>query len=70
MFGRNHSDHTKALIREKVSKAVFCPQTQTVYPSQCAAARELGLKQGDIANVLGGRQTTTKGFTFSFYIDQ
>lgn len=38
--------------------------TGKIFSSQSEAALELGLRQGDIANCLSGRQTTTKGYMF------
>jgi hypothetical protein len=60
-----HSQETK----DKLSKPVICIENNTVYKSLTEAAKILGLKQGDISNVIYGRQKTTKGFSFKFYIE-
>lgn len=60
---KQHSKETK----QKLSKPVICVQTGIVYPSQAAAAKILDLRQGDIANVLGGRQKTTNGLSFRLF---
>lgn len=73
MWGRSHSSDTIKRIKDSLSlttsTAIICHQTGIKYQSQMDAARDLGLKQGDISNVLGGRQRSTKGYSFS-YIDQ
>lgn len=70
MYGRKRSAEHTQMIRELCSKAIYCHQTDTVYPSVSEAARVLGLKQGDISNVLSpnNRQQSTKGYTFEYYI--
>jgi HNH endonuclease len=45
---------------------IICIQTGKIYESQLQAANELGLKQTDIANVLSGRQKTTKNYSFNY----
>lgn len=40
--------------------------TNTVYTDQISASKVLGLRQGDIANCLAGRQKTVKGFKFKY----
>lgn len=47
--------------------AIIELSSNTVFESQTDAAKKLGLKQGDIANCLAGRQKSTKGYTFAFY---
>lgn len=47
---------------------IICNQTGKVYESQVQAAYELGLKQTDIANVLAGRQKTTKHYSFGYVL--
>lgn len=49
---------------------VICEQTGKIYESQVQAARELGLKQTDISNVLSGRQKSTKGYSFEYVIGE
>lgn len=71
MYGKPRSEEFKKLIKQRNStKPIYCPQTETVYISQMEASRQLGIKQGDIANMLAGRQKTVKGYTFTFHIDQ
>ena len=41
--------------------------TNTVYTDQISASKILGIRQGDIANCLAGRQKSVKGFRFKFY---
>ena len=65
-FDMKHSNKTKNIISQKNSKAILCVTNNTVYRSQTEAAAALNLKQGDIANCLGGRQKYTKGFVFRF----
>lgn len=48
------------------SKAIIEVGSGTAYKSLSEAARILGLRQGDISNVLRGRQRTTGGFTFQY----
>lgn len=67
MYGKHHSEETRRVLRRKNSKKpIFCHQTNVIYVSQQEAARTLQLRQGDIANVLGKRQKSTKGFTFEW----
>jgi hypothetical protein len=40
--------------------------TNTVYTDQITASKSLGIKQSDIANCLGGRQQSVKGFRFTY----
>ena len=49
---------------------ILCHQNNVVYESQTEAARILGLKQGDIANVLSpkNKQKSTKGYTFEYFL--
>lgn len=48
------------------SKPIMCIETSQIFESQNAAANALGLKQGDINNVLNNRQKSTKGYSFVF----
>ena len=70
MYGKHHSDSTKSKLRKINGKPVVCNETGQVFQSQNEAAEVLNLRQGDIANMLGGRQRSVGGYTFSFYIDQ
>lgn len=47
-------------------KTVFCNEINKTFASLTEAASCLGLKQGDISNVLTGRQNTTKGYSFKY----
>lgn len=48
-------------------RKVKCLETGVVYKTQTQAAKELGIKSTDsIANVLKGRQRSTKGYTFEY----
>jgi hypothetical protein len=40
--------------------------TGQIFESQTAAAKRLNIKQGDISNVLNGRQKSTKGYGFEY----
>lgn len=52
--------------RSPTSKPFICIENNITYYSQPEAACALHLRQGDINNVLNGRQRTTKGYTFKF----
>ena len=65
-YGKKHNESSKETIGTKNSKSIICLNTGTVYKSQSEAAHRLNLRQSDIANCLGGRQSSTKGFRFSF----
>jgi hypothetical protein len=47
-------------------KSIFCREINKTFNSLTEAAVFLGLKQGDISNVLTGRQNTTKGYSFKY----
>jgi asparagine synthetase B (glutamine-hydrolysing) len=57
---------SKKDFTSKRKTPIYCNELSKVYESQTAAAVELGLKQGDIGNVLKGRQKSTKGLTFKY----
>ena len=66
-----HTFYSKMALSKKdfTSKrktSIYCNELDKTYESQTLAAVELGLKQGDIANVLSGRQKSTKGLTFKY----
>ena len=50
----------------KSKRPIICNELGTSYESITAAAIELNLKQGDISNVLGNRQKSTKGYSFRY----
>ena len=58
---------SKKDFTSKRKTPIYCNELNKVYESQSIAAVELGLKQGDIANVLSGRQKSTKGLTFRYH---
>jgi len=45
---------------------IYCVELQKEFESQTEAAIQLNIRQGDISNVLRGRQKTTKGYTFIY----
>jgi len=50
----------------KSKKEILCIELNQIFESLTDAAKKLNLSQGDISNVLCGRQKTTKGFTFKY----
>jgi group I intron endonuclease len=50
----------------KNKKPIFCKELNKSFDSVTQASRELGLNQGDISNVLAGRQKSTKQYTFTY----
>ncbi len=50
----------------KSKKEILCIELNQVFESLTDAAKKLNLNQGDISNVLCGRQKSTKGFTFKY----
>lgn len=51
------------------SKPIRCLQNDKIYPSQKAAAQELGLDQGSISKVVRGIMKQTKGYSFEYVIE-
>lgn len=45
-----------------LAKAVYCVELDRVFESQSIAAKELGLRQGNISSCLAGRLQTTGGY--------
>lgn len=66
LIGEKHPMFGKPALNRK---AIIETTTGTEFESQLLAANVLGLKQGDIANCLAGRQKTTKGYRFQFVKD-
>lgn len=66
LIGEKHPMFGKPAFNRK---AIIETTTGTEFESQLLAANVLGLKQGDIANCLAGRQKTTKGYRFQFVKD-
>jgi len=57
----------KGKVTEQAKKRrveVYCPTTDTTYPSIQQAAIELILDPGAISKCLAGKQESTKGYTF------
>ena len=51
------------------AKPIRCLQNDKIYPSQKAAAQELGLDQGSISKVVRGVMKQTKGYSFEYVIE-
>ena len=66
MYGKHHSEISKQKIRDKNSMPVICIELNRIFSSQIEASRTLGVNQGNIANVLSGRQKTTGGYSFKY----
>jgi hypothetical protein len=47
-------------------KSIIELTTNTIYSDQITASKLLGIRQGDIANCLAGRQKSVKGFKFAY----
>ena len=50
--------------QKKLSKPVFCITNQTMYESQNAAAKDLGILQGGISQCVKGKIKSYKGYQF------
>jgi hypothetical protein len=50
----------------KTKKVIICNELNLVFESLTSAASELNIKQGDISNMLSGRQKSVKGYTFKY----
>ena len=50
---------------KKRKKPVYCPTTDTTYPSIKQACIELILDPGAVSRCLSGKQKSTNGYTFS-----
>lgn len=50
----------------KVTKPVFIPGTNLVFPSAAAAAKSLGVNAGNVYSVLSGRRKTAGGYSFGY----
>jgi histidinol phosphatase-like enzyme len=68
-----HTEESKNKMRKprpnmvgKATKSILCLNNNIIYPSVSKAALNLGLKQGDISNVLTNRQNSTKGYKFVY----
>jgi group I intron endonuclease len=68
-MGRVSSVETKnklSLINSKPDMEVLCHQTGSLYHSTSEAARALNLPRSDVKDVLKGRASHTKGYTFEY----
>lgn len=63
----SHKDNCNYGTRNnKIRKAVYCVELDKVYESQSAAAKELGLWQGNIGKCCNGIWETTGGYHWKF----
>jgi hypothetical protein len=60
-MGSKRKDYTS-----KNKTKIYCIELNKEFESQTFAAKELNIRQGDISNVLNGRQKTVKGYTFIY----
>lgn len=58
------TDHFRANSKKRGKCPVLCVETGVVYPSQAAAARDLGLCARSISSVIYGHLNTTGGYHF------
>ena len=58
------TDHFRANAKKRGKCPVLCVETGTVYPSQAAAARDLGVCRRSISSCLAGDLMTTGGYHF------
>lgn len=79
-YGKRHSEETKNIIREKISKAnlgrpgtrkrpVICINTGVSYDSCTAAAKAIGSSHGAVSECCGGRVDRVKGYHFAYLED-
>jgi hypothetical protein len=61
--GERHPMYGKSAVNQTKIKELTTGQ---VFKSQTDAAKQLNIKQGDICNVLKGRQKSTKGYMFKY----
>jgi len=61
--GKDHPGYGKPALNRR---PIIETTTNTVYTDQITASKSLGIKQSDIANCLGGRQQSVKGFRFTY----
>jgi hypothetical protein len=61
--GEKHPMYGKPAHNQTKIKEV---NTGQIFKSQTEAARVLKIKQGDISNILNGRQKSTKGYAFEY----
>lgn len=79
-YGKKHSEETKSIIREKISKAnlgrpgtrkrpVICINTGISYDSCTAAAKVINVSHGAISECCNGRVDRVKGYHFAYLED-
>ena len=51
----------------KQKRMVVCLETKQVFPSMAEAARQTGVKQGNISLVCAGKHKTAGGLTWAYY---
>ncbi len=61
--GEKHPMYGKTALNTTRIKELTTGQ---IFESQTEAAKQLNIKQGDISNVLNGRQKSTKGYRFEY----
>lgn len=54
-------------IMKRIVQKDMGGQVIKIWDSQSEASKVLGIRQGDIANILAGRQRSTRGFKFEYY---
>ena len=67
--GRKHSEIHLARIIATTAKSVICLETQVIYQSVSDAARAIGVSTGMISRACNGRQSTSKGYHWRYYME-
>ena len=66
-YNLTYGSKQKALIKSTTPTLVYCPETDTVYPSQAEAARQLGIHKQSVYNCLHGlSDSTASGYHFLY----
>lgn len=68
-YGKHHSAESiqKNAQNQPTRKMVICLETNKVYKSMAEAARETGVKQGNISCVCAGKHKTAGGYHWKIY---
>ena len=68
-YGKHHSAETikKNAEDQPTRRMVVCLETKQVFPSMAEAARQTGVKQGNISLACAGKQKTAGGLTWAYY---
>ena len=68
-YGKHHSTETikKNAENQPTRRMVVCLETKQVFPSMAEAARQTGVKQGNISLVCAGKHKTAGGLTWAYY---